>query len=70
MPPTESGVGVASAVGRGVGFSMSESVETEQRVLESADTQALPRFGPLFVLIFVINVAVAVVAWLLVGLLS
>jgi hypothetical protein len=49
---------------------MSESVETEQRVLESADTQALPRFGPLFVLIFVINVAVAVVAWLLVGLLS
>jgi hypothetical protein len=54
----------------GVGFSMSESVETEKRVLENADAQALPRFGPLFVLIFVINVAVAVLAWLLVGLLT
>jgi hypothetical protein len=69
MPPTESGVGVASAVGW-VGFSMSESVETEERVLESGDAQALPRFGPLFVLVFVINVAIAVLAWLLVGLLT
>jgi hypothetical protein len=49
---------------------MSESVKTEKGVLGSADAQALPRFGPLFVLIFVINVVVAVLAWLLVGLLS
>jgi hypothetical protein len=59
---------------------MSESVETglEARLPERAVAQTLTsltrspelRLGPLFLLVFAINIAVVVLAWLLVGLLN
>jgi hypothetical protein len=59
---------------------MREPAETglEARALESADVKTLVnltrspdlRLGPLFLLIFVINVTVVMFAWLLVGLLN
>jgi hypothetical protein len=62
------------------GGAMREPIEIdlEARGLESAEAQTLMnltrsadwRLGPLFLLILVINVAVVMLAWLLVGLLN
>jgi hypothetical protein len=62
------------------GLWMSESVETdlEARLPERAVGQTLTsltsspelRLGPLFLLVFAINIVVVVLAWLLVGLLN